>query len=118
MLIEQIIEFELREAVPPKFRNTFTRPCTPTTGYFHEKKISMENVRVDYDLLLKYCTRQCTLIFRTWAQSLTKLNPKMQDFKLVLGLIKNKKRLKQFNFSIPLLINSNSYVLLVKSQQA
>ena len=31
MLIEQIIEFELREPGPPG------RTCTPTTGYFHAK---------------------------------------------------------------------------------
>ena len=39
MLIEQIIEFELRGLGPLKFRfnNTFTRLCTSTTGYFYEK---------------------------------------------------------------------------------
>ena len=54
MLIEQIIEFELRGPGPY--------------------------------LLLKYCTRQCTLISPIWAQSLTKFNPKMQDFKRFLDL--------------------------------
>ena len=57
MLIEQIIEFELMEPDPPKFKfnNTFTCTCTPTTGYFYEKtKISDENLGVDYYLLLKY----------------------------------------------------------------
>ena len=57
MLIEQIIEFELRGLGP------LNRTCTPTTGYFHVKtKISKENLRVDY-LLLKY---------------LQKFNPKLQ----------------------------------------
>ena len=37
-------------------------------------------------LLLKHCTRQCTLIFPTWAQSLTKFNTKIQVFKRVLDL--------------------------------
>ena len=47
MLIEQIIEYELREPGPP------ARACTPIIGYFHEKtKISTENLRVDYYLLL------------------------------------------------------------------
>ena len=47
----------------------------------------MENVRVDYYLLLKYCWRQCTLYFPyTWAKSRTKFNLKMQGFKRVLGL--------------------------------
>ena len=48
MLIEQIIEFKLRGLGP------LNRTCTPTTGYFHVKtKISNENLRVDYYLLLK-----------------------------------------------------------------
>ena len=48
MLIEKIIEFKLRGLGP------FNRTCTPTTGYFHVKtKISNENLRVDYYLLLK-----------------------------------------------------------------
>ena len=61
MFIEQIIEFELIGPGPPqfKFNNTFTRTYTPTTGYFYERtKISKENLSVDYDFLLKYCTRQ------------------------------------------------------------
>ena len=67
--------------------NTFTRTFSPIIGYFYEKtKISEENLRVDYYLLLKYCPRQCTLISPTWAQSLTKFNPKMKDFKRVLDL--------------------------------
>ena len=39
MLIEQIIEFELRGPGPPG------RTCTPTTGYFYDKtKISAKNL--------------------------------------------------------------------------
>ena len=41
---------------------------------------------MDYYLLLKYCTRQCTLLSPTWAKLLTKLNPEMQYFKRVLDL--------------------------------
>ena len=49
MLIEQIIEFEWRGV------GLLYRICTLTTGYFHIKtKISKENLRVDYYLLLKY----------------------------------------------------------------
>ena len=79
MHIEQ--NFELRGPEP------HGRICTPITGCFHDKtKISMENLRVDCYLLLKYRRRQCTLLPPTWAKSLTKFNPKMQDFKRVLGL--------------------------------
>ena len=81
MLIEQIIQFELREPGP------LGRICTPATGYFYDKtNISSENHRVDYYLLLKYCTRQCTLLSLSWAKSIAKFNLKMQDFKRVLDL--------------------------------
>ena len=80
MLIEQI--FELRGPGPPG------RIGTPITGCFLGKAItSKENIRLHCYLLLKYCRRQCTLLSPTWAKSLTKFNPKMQDFKRVLGLI-------------------------------
>ena len=79
MLIEQI--FELRWSGPPG------RTRTPITGCFHHKTIiSKKNIRLDCYLLLKYCRRQCTLLPPTWANSLTKFNPKMQDFKRVLDL--------------------------------
>ena len=69
MLIEQI--FELRSPGPPG------RTCTPITGYFHDKTIiSEEYVRVDYYLLLKYCRRQCTLLFPIWSNHLQHLKPK------------------------------------------
>ena len=48
MLIEQIIEHQLRGPGPPG------RTCTPITGYFHDKtKVFKENLRVDY--YLGYC---------------------------------------------------------------
>ena len=57
MLIERIIERQLRGPSLPG------RTCTPITDYFHDKtKISKENLRVDYYLLLKCCKRQCTLL--------------------------------------------------------
>ena len=78
MLIEQITEFKLRRPGP------IGRTCTSTTGYSYEKtKISKEDLRVEYYLLLKYRTKQCTLLSPTWAKSLTKFNPKMQTFKSV-----------------------------------
>ena len=56
MLIEQIIDFEFRGLMPRG------RTCTPTTGYFYDKtKIFKKNLRVDYYLLLRYCTRHCSL---------------------------------------------------------
>ena len=58
MLIEQIIKVEWREPVPPG------RTCTPVIAYVHDKKkISEENLRMDYCLLLNYCRRQCVLYF-------------------------------------------------------
>ena len=51
MLVKQILEFELRGHGPP------SRACTLTTGYFHDKA----NLSVDYYLLLKYYTKQCTV---------------------------------------------------------
>ena len=66
MLIEQVIEFQLRGPGVPG------RTCTPITGYFRGKtKISEEHLRAAYYLLLKYCMRQCTLLLPTCAKSLT-----------------------------------------------
>ena len=66
MLIEEIIELKLRGPGSPD------QTCTPITGYFHDKtKISKENLRVDYDLLLKCSQRQCTLLPPNWSKSLT-----------------------------------------------
>ena len=82
MLIEQIIELQLMGPGPPG------RTRTPITGYCRDKtKICMENLRVDYYLLLKCCKRQCSLLSPTWTRSLTiKFNSKMQDVKRVLDL--------------------------------
>ena len=84
MLIKQI--FELRRPGPPG------HICTPITGCFHDKTIiSKENFRVDCYSLLKYYKRQYTLLPPIWTKSLTKFNPKMQDFKRVLDLICKQK---------------------------
>ena len=57
MLIEQTTEFQLKGPGP------FGRTYTPITGKLHhETKLSKENLREDYYLLLKYCRRQCTLL--------------------------------------------------------
>ena len=66
MLIKQIIELQLRGP------GLCGRTCTSVTGYFHDKtKISKENLRVDYYLLLKCRKRQCTLIPPTRTKILT-----------------------------------------------
>ena len=44
MLSKQIIEFKLKRLGP------LGRTATPKTGYFHHKKISKANFRVDYYL--------------------------------------------------------------------
>ena len=78
MLVKQI--FELGGLRPPG------RICTPMTGCFHHKTmISEKNIRLDYYLPLKYCRRQCALLPPSWAKSLTKFNPNMQNIKRVLG---------------------------------
>ena len=59
MLIQQILE--LGEPGPPG------RICTPIPVCFYDKTIiSQENIRLNCYLLLKYCTRQCTLLPPTW----------------------------------------------------
>ena len=85
MLIER--NFELIEPGLPG------RICSPITGCFHNKTIiSKENFRVVCYLLLKYCRRHCTLLPPPRAKSLTKFNPKMQDFKHVLDLNCKQKK--------------------------
>ena len=87
MLIEQLIEFKLRGLGPPDHK------CSYTTAYFHDKrKIFQKNLRLDHYLLIKYYRRQCILLSRTGAKSLTKFNPKMQHCKRVLNL---NNRIKQ-----------------------
>ena len=57
MLIEQIVELQLRKPGPPGLT------CTSISGYFQDKtKISKENLRVSFHLLLRCFTRQCTLL--------------------------------------------------------
>ena len=83
MLIEQIVELQLKGPGPPG------RTCTSITGYFHDKtKISKENLQVGFHLLLKCCTNQCTLLPPTWTYSHVQLdfNTKMQDAKRALDL--------------------------------
>ena len=66
MLIELTIELQLRGPGPRGRTNT------PTTGYFHDKtKLSKENLRVDYYLLLKCSKKQCALLSPIWTKSLT-----------------------------------------------
>ena len=68
MLIEQIVELQLRGPGPRGLT------CTSITGYFHDKtKISKENRRVGFHLLLKCC---CTLFSPTWTKSRTIKPPK------------------------------------------
>ena len=77
MFIKQTIKFEFRGLVP------LGRLCIPATGYYYDKKkISKKNLRADYYLPLKYCSRQCTLLSLTRAKLLTKFNTKMQDVKM------------------------------------
>ena len=57
MLIEQTTKFQL------KGPGALGRTCTPITGKLHDEiKMSKENLREDYYLLLKYCRRQCALL--------------------------------------------------------
>ena len=68
MLIERIIEFELRGPGPPG------HSCTPITVYFYDKtKIRKKNLAVDYYLLLKYCRRQCTSLLPYLGQIANKI---------------------------------------------
>ena len=95
MFLEQTTKFEFRRLVP------LGRINTPATGYFYDKtKISQENLRVDYYLLLKYCSRQCTMLSPTWVKSLTKFNFKMQDFKFFGLELSVKVGLNNLIFSI------------------
>ena len=85
MLIKQIVELQWGGGPGPSGLT-----CTSITGYFHDKtKISQENLRVGFHLLLKCYTRQCTLLPPTWSKSRSlqlNFNTKMQDVKRVLNL--------------------------------
>ena len=66
MLSEQIVEHQLRGPGPQGLT------CTSITDYFHDKAIiAKENLRLGFHLLLKCCTRQCTLLPPTWTKSRT-----------------------------------------------
>ena len=82
MLIEHIIELQLRGLGPPG------QTCTSITGYFHDKtKISKETLRVGFHLLLKCFTRQCTLLPLPGPNHVQlNFNTNMQDLKRVLDL--------------------------------
>ena len=95
MLIILIIEFELRGPGPPG------RTWTATTVYFYDKtKISKKNLRVDYYLLLRYCTRQCTLLSLPMPNHLLNLTPNYNISSVFRTQIVIKRRIEQFNFSI------------------
>ena len=84
MLIEQIVEFELRRTGP------LGRLCTSTTGYFHymTKQKSLRNI-VEWIILLftaKILQEAMYRAFPIWAKSRTKFNHQMQDFKRVMDL--------------------------------
>ena len=83
MLIEQIVELQWRRPGPPDLT-----ACTSITGYFHDKtKISKENLRLGFHLLLKCCTRQCTLFPLPKPNHVQlNFNIKMQDVKRGLDL--------------------------------
>ena len=74
MLIEQIIEFELKGPGLPAVH------ALPQLIIFMTKQTSLSGSVI----LPIYCRRHCTLLSPTWAKSLTKFNPKMQEFKRVL----------------------------------
>ena len=81
MLIGYVIEFKLRGPESPD------RAYTPKLVIFViNQTFIKDNFRVDYYLLLKYCSMQCILLSLTWAKSLAKFNTKMQAFERVLNL--------------------------------
>ena len=66
-----------------------------------KKTISNENLGVDYYLLLKYCTRQCTLLPLSGPnKSLTiKIQQQIAGLSTCYGLkLQEKRRIEQFNF--------------------
>ena len=79
MLFEQTTAFQL------KGPGRFGRTCTPITGKLYDKtKISKENLREDYYLLLKHCRRQCALLLQYTKSLQLKFYTIMQDSKSVL----------------------------------
>ena len=83
MLIEQ--NFEFMGPGPPG------RICIPITGCFHDKtKISKKDFRLLFTAKILQKAKYFTSPI--WAKSLTKFNPKMQDFKCVLDLNCKQKK--------------------------
>ena len=75
MLIEQIIKFEL------KGPGSFGRICNPETGYFYDKtKISQENFRMNYYLLLKILQKAMYLASLLLSPISYKVYPKNDRF--------------------------------------
>ena len=92
MLIEQTIAFQSKGPGP------FGRTCTSITGKLHDKtKISKENLREDYYLLLKYCRRQCALLPYRPNHLQLKFYTIMQDSKRVLEF-NCKRKIEQLKF--------------------
>ena len=81
MLIEHIIEFELRGACPPD------RTCALRVVIFMTKNKNLKE-KFSNGLLFtaKILLEAMYFTFPTWTKSLTKFNSKMQDFKRVLDL--------------------------------
>ena len=82
MLIEQIVELQLRGPGPPGLT------CTSVTGYFHDKtKISKENLRVGFHLLLNVARDNATYLPLPGPNHVQfNFNTKMQNVKRVLDL--------------------------------
>ena len=95
MLIEQIIELQLREPGPPGLTCSYI-------SYFHDKtKIFKENLRVGFSFTAKmlYETIHLTSPYLDQITYQLNFNTKMQDVKRILDLNCNyRKRIKQFNF--------------------
>ena len=71
MLIKLIIEFKWKGPELPG------RTCTPTTSCFHEKIGNCKkNHRLNYYLLLNYCSSQCILLPLPNPNHLQNLAPK------------------------------------------
>ena len=77
ILIERILEFELSDPGPLAVHALLQLVIFMAKQNLHE----IPSNALFYYLLLKYCRRQCNFTSPTWAKSLTKFSPKMQDFK-------------------------------------
>ena len=81
MLIEQIIEFKLRGPGPPGWT------CTPKPQLFSWQNKNLQSKYASDYLRLKILQEAKYLASSTWAKSLAKFNPQIQDFKCGLDLI-------------------------------